>query len=278
MSNFWMRTITGFSMVFLIMFLMYIKPWAFAGLFLVITILGLIEFYSLVTSDSIKPQRWTGLVSGILLYVIFTLILITHKLDGYIVASLVFPLVFLMLSFIVEIFRKLPNPIGNLAYTLFGVFYIAMPLALLMVMVRNDANRDLYGFPSYLFGYFLMTWLYDTGAYLAGITFGKHKFFERISPKKTWEGIIGGFIVACGLTAALAALVPAIPLQHWVALMLIVVIFGTLGDLAESLFKRSLSIKDSGKLLPGHGGILDRFDTVLLSAPFVFLYFIFFLR
>jgi phosphatidate cytidylyltransferase len=116
--------------------------------------------------------------------------------------------------------------------------------------------------------------VYDTGAYLTGKNFGKHKFFERISPKKTWEGIIGGTVVALTAAIGLSFISEGIHLIHLLALSLLVILFGTLGDLAESLFKRSLNLKDSGKILPGHGGILDRFDTFFVSAPFVFLYFL----
>jgi phosphatidate cytidylyltransferase len=120
-----------------------------------------------------------------------------------------------------------------------------------------------------------MTWIYDTGAYLTGITLGKHKLFERISPKKTWEGTIGGIVVALAATVGFYFLTEGIQLIHLLMLTILVILFGTFGDLSESLLKRSLNLKDSGKILPGHGGILDRFDTIFVSAPFVFLYFIF---
>ena len=129
--------------------------------------------------------------------------------------------------------------------------------------------------PIILVGYFIFTWIYDTAAYLYGRQFGKHKLFERISPKKTWEGTIAGVIVTFLSSIGLYFLVNILPLTDWLVLATIVVVFGTHGDLVESLLKRSLNIKDSGTILPGHGGILDRFDTMLISAPFVFLYFFF---
>jgi phosphatidate cytidylyltransferase len=125
-----------------------------------------------------------------------------------------------------------------------------------------------------LLGFFIITWFHDTGAYLYGKRFGKHKLFERISPKKTWEGSIAGALVAILTSAGFSSLVPGIAWFDWIVLAGLIIIFGTFGDLAESMFKRSLNIKDSGHILPGHGGILDRFDTVFISAPFVFLYFI----
>ena len=118
-------------------------------------------------------------------------------------------------------------------------------------------------------------WINDTGAYLYGKQFGRHKFFERISPKKTWEGTMAGAILTLAFAFLFHHLAPTLPLVHWIALAIHVVLFGTHGDLAESLIKRSLNIKDSGSILPGHGGILDRFDTMLVSAPFVFLYLFF---
>jgi phosphatidate cytidylyltransferase len=142
--------------------------------------------------------------------------------------------------------------------------------------MNNPAGGTVFHhFPAYLTAYFLFTWIYDTGAYLVGKNFGKHKFFERISPKKTWEGTIGGTIVVIAATVGFYFITEGILFIHLLALTGLVILFGTFGDLAESLFKRSLNLKDSGNILPGHGGILDRFDTIFVSAPFVFLYFVF---
>lgn len=147
-------------------------------------------------------------------------------------------------------------------------------MSLLIYFNRPDAMHFM-GLPVILVGYFSFTWIYDTAAYLYGRQFGKHKFFERISPKKTWEGTIAGGVVTLLLAFGLHFLVKELPLADWLVLAALVIFFGTHGDLVESLLKRSLNIKDSGKILPGHGGILDRFDTMLISAPFVFLYFFF---
>jgi len=116
--------------------------------------------------------------------------------------------------------------------------------------------------------------MYDTSAYIFGISFGKHRLFERISPKKSWEGFIGGTICSLGFAYLLSIFFMNISLVDWIAITLIIIVFGTFGDLVESLFKRSINCKDSGKILPGHGGILDRFDAVLISAPIVFTYFV----
>lgn len=273
MSNFWARTITGLSMVFLLLAALWINPWFFAGMFFIITLLGLWEFYGITESDTNQPQKIFGTLAGGLIYAGIICLHLLPDLPSWIVRCLrVLPLILLFIPFIFEIYRKRPYPLNNIALTIFGVLYIALPLALINLLNGIYVVRFL-GFPALLLAYFILTWFYDTGAYLYGKQFGKHKFFERISPKKTWEGTIAGAVVAIATAIVFYFLVSDILLIDWIVLTLLVIFFGTYGDLAESLFKRSLNIKDSGNILPGHGGILDRFDTLFLSAPFVFLYF-----
>jgi phosphatidate cytidylyltransferase len=278
MSNFWARTITGLTMVFILLAALYLGGWFFASVFLLITVLALWEFYRLVSGIS-KPQTFFGIVSGSMLYVVITIYFFygsdpgvsawLHPAMGLVITCLLF------CPFIIEIFRNKTSPLINIAITIAGVVYVALPLALLNSFSSGDAFR-LSGIPVLLTGYFILTWFYDTAAYLYGKQYGRHKFFERISPKKTWEGTIAGAAVAF-LTAGVFTMLPArFPAYHWIILAVVVVFFGTVGDLAESMLKRSLEVKDSGTILPGHGGILDRFDTILISSPFVFLYFQFF--
>jgi phosphatidate cytidylyltransferase len=274
MNNFWARTITGLSMVFLIIASLWFSRWAFAAIFLVVTVMGLWEFYSVTATGSVKPQRTTGTVLGTMWYLFFTVT--TFRVDtgaGFLFAFALFP--FFFVPFVFELFRKTEQPLMNVALTVLGMIYIALPLSLLNAVNTLNHGTVLGHFPAFLLGYFLITWIYDTGAYLVGITFGKHKFFERISPKKTWEGTIGGVIVAFLATLGLHYISSGMSFTDWIALLIIVVVAGTIGDLAESMFKRSLNLKDSGNILPGHGGILDRFDTIFLSSTFVFLYFTF---
>ena len=272
MNNFWTRTITGLSLVFLIIASLYFSRWAFAVIFLAVTILGLWEFYSVTTTDDCKPQKWIGTVLGTMWYIFIALISLLMDAGAVLFVGFIFlPLLFI--PFIFELYRKKERPLINIAVTILGLTYVALPLSLLNAMNYTNHGNILYHFPAFLLGYFMITWIYDTGAYLVGKNFGKHKFFERISPKKTWEGTIGGVVVAAAATYGLYCISSGIPLVDWIALMILVVIFGTFGDLAESLLKRSLNLKDSGNILPGHGGILDRFDTIFLSATFVFLYF-----
>ena len=277
MSNFRARTITGLSMVFLLLFSLWYDHWLFSGIFLLVTILGLREFYSLFSTTDIYPQKAYGTICGSILYLLIFFFnqtepaLFWHSWYYFPVFAAMSMFFF---SFIIEIYRKKSRPFENIAITSSGVLYVALPLALLNLLYSPDSVRFL-GFPAYLLGYFIFTWVYDTGAYLYGKEFGKHKFFERISPKKTWEGTIAGALLAVFSAAGFAFIIPDISMADWLVLALLVVIFGTFGDLIESLFKRSLHIKDSGNILPGHGGILDRFDTIFMSAPFVLLYFVF---
>jgi phosphatidate cytidylyltransferase len=272
MNNFWARTITGLSMVFLIIATLYFSRPAFALVFLAVTILGLWEFYTVTTTDECKPQRWAGTILGTAWYILMAIVTFTIDAGaGLLFGFALFP--FLFIPFIIEIYRKKEKPLMNVAVTVLGLIYVALPLSLLITMYNTSHGTILGNFPAFLLGYFLITWIYDTGAYLVGISIGKHKFFERISPKKTWEGTVGGAVTAILAAIGLYYISTEISLVDWIALMLIVVVIGTFGDLVESLFKRSLNLKDSGSILPGHGGILDRFDTILLSATFVFLYF-----
>lgn len=278
MSNFWTRTITGLSMVFILLAALWFSGWVFMVIFLVINILGLWEFYGLITKEEIQPQKYYGIAAGTLLYVVTAVTsLIPHSPDNHLWFSLIpfiLPIPLFSLTFIVEVYRKRPNPLVNIAVTTLGFYYVSLPFSLLIYFNNADVLH-FWGMPVILVGYFIFTWLYDTAAYLYGKQFGKHKLFERISPKKTWEGTIAGAIVTLFSAFILHLLVTDLPLTDWLALACIVLFFGTQGDLVESLIKRSLNIKDSGSILPGHGGILDRFDTMLISAPFVFLYFFF---
>jgi phosphatidate cytidylyltransferase len=274
MSNFWARTITGLSMVFLILAALFLDRFFFAAIFLVVVILGLLEFYTITVTEDCKPQLFTGTILGTILYLLITGFFFFRAPQPLLVSIVVILPVF-FIPIIIELYRKKEKALINASVTIFGLVYIALPVALLNIMNDPIGGTVLHHFPAYLTAYFLITWIYDTGAYLVGKNFGRHKFFERISPKKTWEGTIGGVVVAIAAATGFFYISEGIQLVHLLVLTLLVILFGTFGDLAESLFKRSLNLKDSGKILPGHGGILDRFDTIFVSAPFVFLYFVF---
>jgi len=175
--------------------------------------------------------------------------------------------IYIVLVLIFELYRKQTNPIHNWAYFILGQIFIALPFSLLnFILFIQDWQ------PLILLSVFVTIWVNDTGAYLTGVTIGKHRLFERISPKKSWEGFIGGAVFALLSGYVFSLLIPEIQLINWLVFSEIIVVFGTFGDLIESLMKRTVGVKDSGDLIPGHGGLLDRFDSMLLAAPVIFIY------
>ncbi len=176
---------------------------------------------------------------------------------------------YLLLRTIVQLYRPRQNAVHSLERSFFSLGYIALPLALLNCIMSITA-------PRLLLGMFLFIWLYDTGAYCVGMLLGRHRLFERISPKKSWEGVVGG-VLACVAGAYVThkwfdEFFQVPDLTTWLGLSVVVAVFATLGDLVESLIKRTVGVKDSGHILPGHGGILDRIDSLLLVAPAVLIY------
>ena len=166
------------------------------------------------------------------------------------------------------LYKKSEHPFTNIAYTMLGVFYVSIPFSLFCASGFVNGTYS-YHIP---LGFLLIIWSSDSGAYVIGSLIGRTKLFERISPKKTWEGTIGGGLLSLTLAYVLSNYFIELSRFDWMMISIIIVITGNLGDLAESMFKRSINVKDSGTILPGHGGILDRFDAVFISAPFVFTY------
>ncbi len=245
----------------------------FAVLLLMLTVLSINEFIKIVTSGNIQPALWPTLITGSSVYALITANAMGLLKTEWLLAAI--PIVFML--FITELWRNKPTPFGNIAFELLGIIYIAFPLSLIMylfdpVILSGPLH---YGV---VLGFFLVLWLNDTGAYFIGSLIGKHKLFERISPGKTWEGSIGGFVFAMLTAWGLSFIFQQLTVPQWLILALIIVVTGSLGDLVESMLKRSLGIKDSGTFLPGHGGLLDRFDAVFISAPFVFVYLALFCR
>lgn len=268
LSNLITRTLTGVIFVAAIIGSILLSHKLFSVLFLCVSVLALYEFYTLLQkSNAAKAQLTSGIIAGSMVYIIIALI--SWQLIGYkfLCAALLIP----PLIFIIELYRKSESPIQNIALTLLGILYISLPFALLNIFLNPQLIPGEYH-PGILIGFFVIIWCNDSFAYLTGITFGRHRLFERISPKKSWEGSIGGFFF--GLLAAyfLSLYFQEFDLTNWLIIAAIIMIFGTFGDLAESMIKRSLKIKDSGNILPGHGGLLDRFDAVIMAAPPVLIY------
>jgi phosphatidate cytidylyltransferase len=172
-----------------------------------------------------------------------------------------------------ELYEKQQDPITHMAYIFLGQCYIALPVSVLNLIAFSGIaeGTPVYN-PLLILSLFIFIWVNDTGAYLVGILIGKHRLFERISPKKSWEGFFGGLLLTLAISLVFACFDKEVPWYHWTALSFVVVIFGTWGDLIESLIKRTLEVKDSGQSLPGHGGFLDRFDSLLLAVYAMLFY------
>ena len=270
MNNFVSRSITGAIIVAVLLAAIAINEYTFFVAFLAILVGGLTEFYSMFQKTGKYPQKNSGIALGV---IVFTLMFFLAKgFDVNLIPQLNQMVMILAIVSIViyEMYRKKPNPFENIALTLLGVIYIALPLSLLWLI---SFRENLYTYnPHLILGFFIIIWTYDTMAYLSGMMFGKRKLFERISPKKSWEGAIGGFIFSIAMAIGLSYFYAELTALQWAIFAILVSVLGTFGDLAESLLKRSVDIKDSGTILPGHGGILDRFDALFLAIPVVYLY------
>ncbi|PTQ93177.1 phosphatidate cytidylyltransferase [Mucilaginibacter yixingensis] len=271
------RAITGFFFVIVMLASVLINWYVFSAFFLLLSAASLAEFYGLIKTSGAKPNAIGGIALAITLYLLFALINVpvlgagwhTVILSPGVVKGLVgVAIVLSALIFIKELFGKAVAPFANLAYTYFGLIFVIAPFICFYALGFTQMT---YSFHLPL-GFMVMLWANDTGAYLSGRFFGKHKLFERHSPKKTWEGFIGGVIISAGVGLLLSHYYTELFWGHWVVIALIISCFGTLGDLVESMFKRSIDVKDSGGILPGHGGLLDRFDGLLMAAPLVYAY------
>ena len=278
MKNLITRSITGVIFVTAIV-VCFMRPEAMILLFALVTGLTVWEYTGIVNGiENVCVNRFLATVAAVYFFL---------GMAGFcagIVPSAVFIpyLLTVVYMFIAELYTKAPNPINNWAYTMLSQMYIALPFAMVNVLAfRGVGNGVVYNYLAPL-SIFVFLWTNDTGAYLSGSLFGKHKLFPRVSPGKSWEGSIGGGLLVL-LVAALVGMYQnsdmhetatelILTVPQWMGLGLVVVFFGTWGDLVESLFKRTIGIKDSGNILPGHGGMLDRFDSSLMSFPAAVIY------
>ena len=273
MSNFIVRTITGVIFVTAIV-VCFLKPVAMVFLFSIVTGMTVWEFCGLVNSrGKVHVNQFITSVAGVLLFL--AMAVHARGLDTLNLAFIPWlaTLIYLLVS---ELYLKAEDPILNWAYTMMAQLYIALPFSLLNVLAFQFTNSDL---PWLLpLSVFIFLWVNDSGAYCCGSLLGRHKLFPRVSPGKSWEGSIGGGLFVLGAAWFIAyytqsrGITTNLTTLQWMGMGLVVVVFGTWGDLIESLFKRTLGIKDSGNVLPGHGGMLDRFDSSLLAIPAVVVY------
>ena len=271
MKNFIQRAITGLIFVVTLIGCIVGSYLSFGVLFCIISAMATAEFCHLMNQQKgVKINRNICVLGSVALFLSFFYYGINPTETGIFIPYLIIT-IYLMVS---ELYLKKENPLNNWAYAMLSQVYIALPFSLLNVLAfQSDETISTtsyqYIFPLSIFAY---NWINDTGAYCTGMLFGKHPLFKRISPKKSWEGSIGGAVFCIAASFAFAHFFPFMSIGEWIGLALTIVVFGTWGDLSESLMKRQLGIKDSGTILPGHGGILDRFDSAILAIPAAVVY------
>ncbi len=286
------RSITGVLFIAVVIFAIAFDVKTLCALLSVITGVSLYEFYKISFNKSFSIAKY---IIHILAGIYISLFVCAKYLDltswaemddKYSYITFLFSyapiLLYIMYVFINELYAKREDPFTYAAKVFVGHLYISIPIGILGVIALNDYNifSETYS-PVLVFALLVIIWVYDTGAFVTGMTFGKHRLFERVSPKKSWEGFFGGFgfalLAAWGVFAILENQVfegigNPMSLYEWLGFAAIVVASATMGDLTESLLKRTYGVKDSGKILPGHGGMMDRFDSVFMAAPAAFIY------
>lgn len=308
MSNLTTRVLVAAAGIPLILLVTTAGGFYFYGFVLAVALLGMREFYALARRKGFSPQTGTGMLLGALVVSVFLYFKLRQLIVGSLLdrgiqvpfpsmaqAFLILALLFVPAVLVIELFRNRPGALANIAVTLFGAGYVGLFLGSLVGLRELFIPED---FPVYAYfggpgqvaaadagatlhhwggmtviALFAAIWICDSAAYFAGRAFGRHMMFERVSPKKTWEGASAGCVaaVAAFLLARILVL-PYLPLAGAIVCGLVVGVFGQAGDLVESLLKRDAGVKDSSNLIPGHGGVLDRFDSLMFAAPLMFLY------
>lgn len=277
-KNLIVRTITGVLFV-AIMVAGFLNARAMVLLFAIITGMTLWEYAGLVNDRvaNVSVNRFISTVAGVYLFIAVAAWSVDYVKGFAVMIPYILSVIYLFIS---ELYLKNKDAVTNMAYTMLGQMYIALPLAMINILAfKRDANGDFSGYDMLLpLAVFILLWANDSGAYCFGSMFGKHKLFPRISPGKTWEGSIGGGIFAVVVAGVIGWLANSggeahtLNILQWLGLGVVVVVFGTWGDLVESLFKRTIGVKDSGNILPGHGGMMDRFDSALMAIPAAVIY------
>lgn len=269
MSNIVQRTITGVVFLAVVIGSILFNKISFFILFELIIIGAMYEFYTLAEKKKNNPQKIYGIIIGASVFAANYFFA-----NGFVSSTIFLGVIPVFISvFIVELYRKSEQVFVNVGFTLLGVIYIAAPFSFANYVVITNSVYSSH----LLLGFLLLMWSYDTLAYVIGVSFGKHRLFERISPKKSWEGFIGGTLFSLGTAYIISLLFSELTYIQWALVSLMISVFGTYGDLVESSFKRNIEEKDSGNILPGHGGVLDRFDAVIFTLPLFYLYLQFFL-
>ena len=275
MNNFIARTITGILFVATIV-VCFLNPTAMIFLFALVTGLTVWEFTGLVNDrPGVAVNRFISTVAGVYFF-----LAMAGTCSGFTSSTVFIPyLITIIYLLVAELYAKQEDPIHDWDYTMMCQMYVVLPFSLLNMLAFRAAPEGIMYVYTLPLSVFVFLWVNDTGAYCCGSLFGKHKLFPRVSPGKSWEGSIGGGVFVLAAAALVWYLTDTYDMNptgmgmwEWMGLGLTVVVFGTWGDLVESLFKRTLGIKDSGNILPGHGGMLDRFDSSLLAIPAAVVY------
>ena len=269
------RTISGLVLLLVVVGALIWSKWSAGALFAVIMIGGLFEFYRLCQKKGVAPMYGIGIATSLAIFgLAFALfyLLESSEVEPMAIRIALGALLYLMFmvpaTFVCELWRKSATPIANIATTFMGAIYVALPMAAILYipqMLVGEWNAWA------MLAFISIIWINDIFAYLVGVSIGKHRLCERISPKKSWEGFFGGLIGAVGAAVLFGHLFEG-NLYVWGGLGLITALTGVAGDLVESLMKREVDVKDSGKMMPGHGGFLDRFDALYIAVPFVVIY------
>lgn len=259
------RAITAFFFT-IVMLGSLLNGYTFTGFYLVLSTLALLEFYKMIKIGGIRPHRNIGVFAAVAVFSLNASYYFYQFELKYLL--LIVPLIFSV--FILELYKKNKIPFANISYTFVGFIFVTIPFCFFFSLgFLADFNAYSFHLP---LAFLLLLWASDTGAYLFGVKFGKTRLFERHSPKKSWEGFLGGLFTSVLVSYLISTQFTEMSPLIWGGMAVLIVCFGTLGDLVESMLKRSLDVKDSGTLLPGHGGFLDRFDGLLIAAPVVYVY------
>ena len=275
-KNLLVRTISGTVLFWLVVGALFWSKWSAGALFAVVMVGGLVEFYRLCRRKGVEPMYSVGIATSLAIFGLAFAVFMqwgtpaTETTARLVLGALLYTMLIVPTTFVCELWRKSPTPIANIATTFMGVIYVALPMAALLfipqMLVGKWSAWAMLAFISII-------WVNDVFAYLVGVTLGKHRLCVRISPKKSWEGFFGGLVGAVGAAVLFGHLFEG-NLFLWGGLGLVTALTGVAGDLVESLIKREVDVKDSGKMMPGHGGFLDRFDALYLAAPFALFYLI----
>lgn len=275
------RILVGLVGIPIVVCVIGLGGWVFAGVVIVVTTIALLEFYRLAESKQVAANIPVGILWSVCLQLSVTMMCAVRGLESltWLFAAVGYLIGGVLITLIAELWRNREQALFNTAITAFGVIYVTGCMTALIILRGTEhLTYEQFRWFSEPAAYlvliiFVSVWVCDSVAYFVGKAFGKHKIFPRVSPKKSWEGTIGGFVGAVVAFPLLACyLLPEIPMVHAIACGVIVGVLGQIGDLVESLLKRDVQVKDSSQILPGHGGLLDRFDSILFVAPLILIY------